>query len=548
MSRYVVSLLLLGLGTPIVYVLQRGYVYFVKGYLDYLRMPEYAYLFILVPVSVVLVINLIINGFVPSRPSLTILMASASLFMGSLLFYSLGGLDEVNSAQLYGVSFVLLVLSFLILVLKPASLRHFVGVFILLMITVPVPLSVISYSSTLFSYLVGRVVAAVMGAEVIETGSGFFLSVYDAEGTRRVFELVHACSGIISVTSVLAITPIIVYVVMQSPGRLLARAAKIAAIVGTAVSIVFLGNTARVAAVLYYTRHYSYERALEIFHQYPSLLYSVLAVGAAFFLMGKLAPPPQIRRGGSTSAHPVLGVRGRRAAALALVVIAALALALTSLASAVTVLPARAGPQSLTTLSTLVSHPASVIFNGTGVEVVDERPMPALTTALGSSSVTLIVLRYNGTTYSGYIEVAESPTRFHGWHVCLTMQGYTILRGWRDNVGDLVINYLVIRRGGDERLLGYAIYSVPFLLGNGTSSAYVRVSLFVNVRGEKGVEAGAAVIRRLLELPVIAEGGRGAAVVIDRVLMMRDVLLVANLVVISAIIIDGLARVLRFGR
>ncbi len=162
--RYVKSLSLLGLGISLVYVLQRGYAYFVRGYLDYLRMAEYSYLFVLVPISVVLAIHIIVTGFTPSRPSFTTLMASASLFLGALFFYVLGGLDEVNGAQLYGVSFVLLAVSLLLLVLRPSSLKHFIGVLLLLLIAVPVPMSVISYSSTLFSNLIGRFVAAVMGA------------------------------------------------------------------------------------------------------------------------------------------------------------------------------------------------------------------------------------------------------------------------------------------------------------------------------------------------------------------------------------------------
>lgn len=545
MTRYATPLLLLGLGIPLVYVLQRGYPYYLNSYLDYLGMPEYSYLFVLTPLSVVLAAHLIINGFAPSRPSLTTLVALLSLFLGSLLFYTLGGFSDTNSAQLYGVSFVFLGLSFLLMMLKPLTVRHFIGVLLLLLATVPVPLSLISYSSTSFSYLIGRFVALIMGAEVIETGSGFFLSVYDAGGTKRVFELVHACSGIVSIASILAITPLIVYAVMQSRGSLKARAAKAAAIVAAAVGIVFVGNAARVAAVLYFTQHDSYERALEIFHQYPSLLYSALAVGAAFFLMGKLAPPAP-GRGRRFPLPTGLSARGRRVAAVALTAVALVAFGLASLAPALAIAPARAGPQSLPTLDTLLNSPAKVVFNGTGADVLGERPVPALIAALGSSSVNLIVLRYNGSTYAGYIEIAESPARFHGWHVCLTLQGYTILREWRESSGDLLINYLLISRGGEKRLLGYTVYSLPFLLGNGTATAYVRVSLFVDVGGGVGVEEGAASIRQMLELPLAAEGGGSGA--LERVLLIRNVLLAANAVVFSAFVIDGLSRALKLAR
>ena len=548
MIRYVTSLSLLGLGVSLVYILERGYAYFVRGYLDYLQMPEYSYLFVLVPITMVLAIRLIITGFVPARPSLSNLTASASLLLGALFFYILGGLDDVNGVQLYGVSFSLLAISLLLLLLRPASVKYFVGVLLLLLIAVPVPMSVISYSSTFFSYVIGRFVAAIMGAEIIESGNSLFLSVYDVEGTRRVFELVHACSGIVSVTSILAIAPLIVYVVMRSPGTTVRKALKAVAIIGTAVGIVFVGNVARVAAVLYYTQHYGYEKALELFHQYPAFLYSVLAVGVTFFLLNKLVPPPPPRLSKELGARVRLGARTRRGVAYALVAVALLAFSLASVAPSFSFQAAVAGPQSLTTLDTLVTEPAEVIFNGTGVEVIDDRPVPALTVALGSSSVNLVVLRYNSTTYSGYIEVAESPTRFHGWHVCLTLQGYTVLRSWRDSVGDLVINYLLVRRGNDKRLLGYAIYTVPFLLSNGTSSAYVRVSLFVNVRSDADVETATVALKQVLQLPLAFRGGQGSGSALDRIILIRDVLLAVNLAVIVAFILEFLARVFRFGR
>ncbi len=353
----------------------------------------------------------------------------------------------------------------------------------------------------------------------------------------------HACSGIVSVTSILAIAPLIVYIVMRSPGTAAKKVLKAAAVTGTAVAIVFLGNAARVAAVLYYTQHYGYEEALEIFHHYPSFLYTVLAVGAAFFLLGKLTSPTPPRPVKGLSRVTALGAKVRKGVAFALAFAALLAFGLSSLAPAITIHAAVAGPHSLTTLDTLVTEPAEVIFNGTEVKVVEDRPVPALTVALGSSSVNLVVLRYNDTTYTGYVEVAETPTRFHGWHVCLTLQGYTILRAWRESVGDLVINYLLVRKGGDERLLGYSIYTVPFLLSNGTASAYVRVSLFMSARSEADVRAGAEALKRVLQIPLASEGGGGASS-LDRIVLIRDVLLAANLVVIVAIVLDALARAL----
>lgn len=542
------SLLIMGLGVSLLYVLQRGYPLLVRGYLDYLKMPEYTYLFILTPLSVVLAIETLITRFRLLKPSLSTLMAALSLFLGSLFFYVLGGLDEVNGTQLYGISAVLLAASLTLMVMKPDSLKTFISFLLLLLITVPVPLSVISYSSTAFSQAVGIFVATIMGAEIFRSGSGLYISVYDPEGVRRVFELVRACSGIISVTSILAISPLIIRVIMKSSGSYLVKAAKAAAVIAVSAGIVFAGNALRVAMVIYYTKNYNYEQALEIFHQHPSFIYSALAVAAAFYLLERFAPATAKDKAAVSRGHPIVS-RVRRTAALSLLAAAAVAFALVSLSPALTPSVAVAGPAQVTTLNTLVSKPGEVIFNGTGVEILVERPVPALTTLLGSSTVDLIVLKYNGTTYSGYVEVAESPARFHGWHVCLTMQGYTILRSWKEESGSVIVNYLLVRRGYEERLLGYSIYAVPFLLSNGTATAYVRVSLFANIKNDADIEQKAGELKLLLKLPASKEvGGGGTALSLDKIMVLRNVLLAANLIVISALIIDGVARLFRMRR
>ena len=516
----------------------RAYAPYVGSYIDYLTMPEYSYLIILIPTSIILIVMLLIHYFNLSKPSPMSLIASVSLFLGSMLFYVLGSLDEVNSAQLYGISFSLLIWSFIILIFYPERVTYFISALTLTLLTVPVPLSFISYTSTAFSQLIGRVVAYLMGAELIQSGSSIYIGVVDAEGTKRVFELVHACSGIISVTSIIAISPILLYFIFRSMGSMKEKVLKTIVVLGSAIAIVFVGNAARVAAVLYFTKYVSYERALEFFHQVPSLIYAGLAVLVSFLILEKTTKRGS-REGISEVSHrttKAFGSRFRKVMGVFIILVAVVSLFLTALLPSLIVQGAAVPSSRLVTLDTLLTHTARVVFNETGVSVLREVPVPALTARLGSSTVNMIVIKYNNTVLSGYAEVAERPTRFHGWHVCLTMQGYTIVRSWKEVHGDLVINYLLVEKSGYERLLGYALYRVPFLVSNGTSVAFVRISLFTGVRGDRNVDRAAELIREILEKPGFSYDSKYPQISFYTLLIIRNILVIANLVAFSAAI------------
>ncbi len=533
--------------TVMTLVVGGAYTLYLRSYVDYVSMPEYTYLVVMTPIAGALTVLIVIKYFVPTKPSPALVVSSFSLAIGSLLFYVLAGIDEINSPQYYGISLSLLVWAVAILFLKPTKLIHFVSVLLLTIMTVPIPLSFISYTSTSFSHTIGRIVAWIMGAELIEQGSSLYISVFDPEGARRVFELVHACSGVISMTSILAISPLLVYLVSRQGGTYLSKTVRAAAVIGTAIGIVFVGNAARVAAVLYFTRHYSYERALEIFHQFPSVLYSALAVVASFYVLSRLSRGKKratVLSGGAHPPPPAPGLRKYMAASMLALTI--LALGFTLVAPSLSYQGAVTASPPLTTLDTLLRRTGEVIFNGTGVEIVRESPVPALTARLGSSTVNLIVLKYNGSVLSGYAEVAESLSRFHSWHVCLTMQGYNVISAWKEVAEGVVISYLLIERGGQERLMGYAIYRVPFLIANGTSSAFVRVSLFASISPQRGIEAASELIKHVLTLPArsISLAG-GHYVGLDALMILRDALVAVDLVAILAAMFLLLSRALR---
>jgi hypothetical protein len=80
---------------------------------------------------------------------------------------------------------------------------------------------------------------------------------------------------------------------------------------------------------------------------------------------------------------------------------------------------------------------------------------------------------------TGYVEVAESPSRFHGWQICLINQGYNIEKWWSETRNTTIV-YAVISKGSTRLLLAYSIYTYPTSMGN----LYVRISLFTPADGD----------------------------------------------------------------
>ena len=141
------------------------------------------------------------------------------------------------------------------------------------------------------------------------------------------------------------------------------------------------------------------------------------------------------------------------------------------------------------TMEDLLTNTTNILFRDIGGRIryiVDEN---ALAEVLGASIVKRFGLEYNGSLYEGYIEVAESPGRYHSWVVCLTVQGYTVNSTWSVKIRDRTYTFISFYKGVSRYLMGFSIYRYPVVIGGEKTTAYIRVSLMRSgIESEKPIQ------------------------------------------------------------
>ena len=426
-------------------------------------MEEYSYLAVIA--ASLLFLLAVSLGRVRASSELKVgrFLVTGLLISSSLTFYVLSGVVPNLEIHFKVLSVVLFVWALTASLFGRESLKAMLLPLATLLLIVPVP----KYVLDVVSIHLARVDA---------------LEVPTVQGGVAGIEVVATCSGITSMSSLIAIAPLLIYAVGPASSRL-RRAAGIAAglLVGSGVS--FLGNVLRLAIVVYVTKYWGLGKALQFFHTVPSLVYASVAALAAFAISSRVAgsraaavAKPRVERG--VEAREVSGVLG-------VFVVVAVAVAL--LASLVPAVASRGVYTSVTLYSYdyVIGNTSRILARGSEASVVYERPVPALMRALGSSLVKEIGVKFRDRVYGGYVEFAETPLRFHGWWVCLTYQGYEVLKTWDEKVGDRVLTFtLYASRGGGRYLLAYRVYPIPVVFGGREDVGYLRLSLFTDVRGD----------------------------------------------------------------
>ncbi len=509
------------------------------AYIASFIVEEYTYLIILLPSSLWLIIYMLMNYFDVVGLGFERLVPSVMLFLASLIFFIIYLIFNENILQ-YGIlSFLLLVMSFVILIYKPRKLVYYIVFIYLLLSLIPIPLSWISEISTIMSHIMGRVAAFLTGSELVVMNNRVMLSLNDVDGIQRMFEVSFACSGIISLTSVLAISPIVVYLALRSYASPKRKVYGIFLALMLSSLITLLGNLIRLILILLVTRYYSYDLALEIFHQSPSLIYVSIAVLTAFIVLDRslgrvylVSKAKRVRT--SATLAPLL----RSSLALSFVILIFLSLTYVGVVNIISENMFVQEYVKFYSFDAVLSNPTDILFNGTGVRVIVSKPSPSLTTLLGSSIVIGLRILYEQNSYSGYLEIAETPSRFHGWYVCLTFQGYKIVRSWTV-LSNTTINYILLEKNKRYTLLGYTIYRLPVVFGNTTGVAYIRLSLFGAVFGNNYDE----LVNRMnklfntLTIKSIRKTSSGPWELMEVIVILENIMVIANIIVVIIIII-----------
>jgi len=472
LRRLVIDLVVAASIIVLIAVFYRGSI---LSYIETLQLGEYSYLIVLAPTVLYITAELVSrHGMVKGLD----LLRAASLLGGVLLASSLYTLSRIMveySMQIELLSLVVLVSSILLLVYgefdKPGIPLI---ITLLLLLLIPVPRLIVNYLSAMLTNPLVNLVSLATGAEAFTENDFIGLRVVDSLGYPRVFYIAPECSGVVSLMTILALLPFMLYMVLRSPASWRARAWVLGKALIAALLVVFAGNVLRIILVVIAARSISYDVAIELFHSTPAVVYVAIATAISSYIVLKL---PRGSDGGSSS-HVVSSGAG-----LAKTLLLAVAILVFLTATTIAYITPIQGGQVTVDPAKLLEAPGSIVFNATSnstmLQEFKSLPNPRIGEALGALAVYNVFLNYNGSVFYGYIELSESPSRFHSWVVCLSAQGYSIDEYWSE-VGNTTITYIVASRGLQRLLLAYTIYGYHTWAGD----IYVKLTLIAPITQE----------------------------------------------------------------
>ena len=466
------------------------------AYIETMQASDYSYLLLLAPLALYLALALSTrNGLRGAGVDVSRLTALLSAVFFSTLLYALSRMLPEYSLQLEILSVV--TLSSSVVLYAYSGFRDWktpLAVWLLFLALTPLPRSVLDVLAAILTEPTVIVASLLSGAQAGVDSNGYTVLVFrDAGGVLRRLQVAPVCSGISSLLTVLALVPLIAYVVSGSPAPRRSKILFFTGAVGVGALIVFLGNALRIALIVHLARTSGYEAAMLLAHQTPALVYAALATLASLYTATRLPGGKKEPRETMVEARLVTLPDVVKTAILVAVVLFHVALTATITGTAVNAAEAgwKLAPQ--VDAEKLLSKPSSILFNNTGFRVTGF-PSPLLGEALGALSVQRITLRAQGLSAVGYVEIAETPSRFHQWQVCLTSQGYIIEKWWSETLNTSTVTFALVKGRAGSLLLAYTIYQYP------TSSGplYVRISLFTHA-STLDMAQKAALLARILE-------------------------------------------------
>ncbi len=517
----------------------------IESFVRLLFIEEYSYIMVVIFSVVVLYVL----GFKDIRGiyrlRLSRLLSFIALVFSSMVTYVLGLISNEYMMELKLLSLVLLSWAFIVMLFESGSLKSLLIPMLATLAIIPVPKRLMDSVAVHLSEATARLIA-LTGFDLIQAGNRLFLRAVDPTGAPILLEIISVCSGIVSLASVVATVPILLYFAGKSGVGWTRKLIALIAAAGLGNLVAFLGNLIRIYLVVKGVELWGAEYSLRLFHSNPSIIYAALAIVVEFYVLTKILGKGENgnvvpERSGQLVSRPY-------AVWVFFTIFVAIIVVAYPLVLGVQASQGVVGGRSIVySFEDLVMDTSSIVFNNSQVDVAGESKLPALVRALGSSIVKSVGLNYNGTAYTGYIEVAETPTRFHDWVVCLTLQGYRIERTWTYYGNKSTVSFILFHGlGGDRMLLAYTVYEVPTYFGGGVETAYVRVSIFKMVSSD--VEADAIAMSRALEASAFGKSGSKALSSIKYLLLGSSITILATLVYygVNMLVRFGILRFRRF--
>jgi hypothetical protein len=438
------------------------------------------------------------------RPSKVVLAIGLLVF--SVAFYLLAQVDLEHRVHLMGLSFACVFIALILLIYEPNTPGE-VAVLLTPLLLVPLPIGVVDYLTPILSRHIGRVVGFLTGARVVEAPGFTQLEVISQGGEPVRLSVEAVCTGIITASSIIAITPLIVYIASFSVDRAVKKAAVSIASLLIGLLVGLTGNFIRVLIVVYAAMKIGVEQAYSLFHYSPSLLYSVISILLVFYIVNKyLKFKAYMSRSVQRSIAPrvtweyVAGVL-----LLVIVVTGAMSIALHA-TSTITGLPSV--EVNASSLSEYLQNPAKYLSTSR-LKFIGSIYDSFLTRVLGALATYRVLARFVNSTYTGYIEVVDTPARLHTWELCLTLQGYFVKASWSSDMGGFRVNFISIERGGWRGVLAHTIVPLTVKTPIGEYSIYTRISLVGAESGNITGELATALLSIIQEhsSQVVTSGG-----------------------------------------
>ncbi len=396
------------------------------------------------------------------------------LLVLAVAIFSLARVDLEYRVQLMGLSFTCIFIALLMLVYEPITLSEAV-VLLTPLLLIPLPARLVDFLTPVLSRYIGKLVGVVTGVRVIESPGFTQLEVTTPSGETVRLSVEAACTGIVTASSILAITPLLVYIASFSVDKLARKATASLLSILTALAIGLLGNFVRVLLVVYTATKLGAEQAYTLFHYSPSLIYSLLSVLAAFYLVRRYL---KFKAYWSRTVHRelALGATWEYAAGVLLLVAIATGIISAGLHIVSTSTGSLNAVISASDVADYLQNPAKYLSTSklrfTGA-VYDS----FLTRVLGALATYRVQAVSLGEYYTGYIEVVDTPARLHTWELCLTLQGYFVKASWSSSVEGVKVHFILIERGRWRGVLAHVIIPVTIRTPSREYTVYTRVSL-----------------------------------------------------------------------
>ncbi|MFN3268605.1 MAG: archaeosortase/exosortase family protein, partial [Zestosphaera sp.] len=412
-------------------LLQSIYRGYIESIVKLMFTEDYSYLLVsFITVVFVLYLSLRYMGFT-YEIQLSRLLASLFLMVMSIILYQVSGMMMEYSLNILGLSFSIAMISLLILVFKPATIGDVIPVLTPLL-TVPVPTSVIDVITTNLSRVIGRIAATLTSTDFIDTGAFATIRVETSQGSY-LLSVEAACSGILTLSTVIVVFPILAYYVTASHEKRLKKlnASLLALLAGLLVG--FLGNLVRVVVIVLIAKYYSVDVAVGFFHYSPSIIYASISVVLAYKIIDKISRVKFIVPKPLTidSVMPELRWEHISGILVLAVVIALLMQSLVAVTASAGATHINNAVVEVGSLDEALSNLSRYLFSS-DVRVLRVTYDAFLTRVVGSLATYRISIVVGGATYSGFLEVVDTPARLHTLQLCVSLQGYRILNSWSE--------------------------------------------------------------------------------------------------------------------